>query len=186
MSDRTPTKTFGLKTPSDLHHKLVHDISRLRSATSSDDAKYAAFDCAVDAWHLTDWVLHAVSDTDHLRLSGRRRHSKDATFRFTAENSARLPALEFCRQIANSVKHVVVTRGDRMEGMSTGATVRFDPPFCPNEPETWKKVGIHILTYIEVDDQRYDVIELFEDMASQWYEFLVAEGLFVARYFGDE
>lgn len=186
MDERKPTKTFGLKTPSDLHYKLMHDIERLRAARSSDDARYAAFDCAVDAWHLTDWVLHDVDDDNHLRLSGHKRGAREAAYKFTVLNAERLPALEYCRQIANSVKHVVVTRGDKMENMSTGSSVRFDPPFRANDPETWPQTKAHVFTYIKVDGEKYDVIELFADMASQWLEFLKAEALFVPRYDGDE
>jgi hypothetical protein len=181
MADRSPTKTFGLRTPTDLYYKLVHDIGRLRSARASDDARYAAFDCAVDSWHLTEWVLHSVGDEDHRRLSKRRRQDRDAAYQFTVENAARLPALAFCRQIANSVKHVIVTRGDTMENVSTGSTVRFIPPLHLADTNDWSKSEAEPATYIKVDGQRYDVIELFEAMASQWRVFLTEEQLFTPR-----
>ena len=153
-----PTKTFGLNTPSELLYKLKNDVDRLRQARSSDAARYAAFDCAVTAWHLTDWVLHAIDDDAHLRLTGH------------------------CRQFANSVKHVVITRGKEMPNVSTGSTVKFDPPILINEPDTWPQTKAYAFTYIMVDGEMRPAIEFFENMSAQWCEFLAREGLLSPRH----
>lgn len=177
-----PTKTFGLNTPSELLYKLKNDVDRLRQARSSDAARYAAFDCAVTAWHLTDWVLHAIDDDAHLRLTGHKKDAKDGISGFMEKNAERLPCLTYCRQFANSVKHVVITRGKEMPNVSTGSTVKFDPPILINEPDTWPQTKAYAFTYIMVDGEMRPAIEFFENMSAQWCEFLAREGLLSPRH----
>lgn len=172
VTNREPkTKTFGLKTPYDLYKKLLFDIDRLRSSVASANVRYAAFDCAVTANHIVDWVLHFSDDASHFRLTGKNRLNakgkpeRDIIKGFGDTNEDRLPALEYCRQIANSVKHVEVTRGKPMPNMSTGATVRLKP-----------KVTAY--AYIIYNDVKSPVIEVFEEMAAQWKDFLIEEGFF--------
>ncbi|KAB1086175.1 hypothetical protein F4V91_06840 [Neorhizobium galegae] len=171
------TKTFGLRTPTDLYRKLVHDIERLDTAPYSAPLSYAAYDCAVTATHIADWVVHTVGSAQHLRLTGKTTGHNEAMKGFGQTNAKRLPALEFCRQIANAVKHVKVTRGPTMDNMTTGRSVRFDPPIDFTQPiPPDQKMLPH--AYITVDDKSYPVINLFRDMAVQWQQFLLEEGLF--------
>ncbi|NEJ88864.1 hypothetical protein GR223_23510 [Rhizobium leguminosarum] len=173
-----PTKTFGLDEPIDLYRKLLFDIERLRVGGSSRAVQFAAFDCAVDAFHLIDWVLHAVHDEAHLRLTGKGRGKHGVIPGFITTNAIRLPDLELCRQLANSVKHVVMTFGPRMDDMSTGSTVKFEPEFIADQPPP-PGFRMFAWAYIELHGTKYAVIELFEHMARQWEQFLRQEGLFV-------
>ncbi|KWV43859.1 hypothetical protein AS026_19515 [Rhizobium altiplani] len=165
------TKTFGLETPYDLYKKLLFDIERLQSSVASANVRYAAFDCAVTANHIVDWVLHFSNDAQHFRLTGKNRldakgePSKGILKGFGKINKDRLLALEFCRQIANSVKHVEVTRGPQMPNMVTGAGVRLKPEVAP-------------YAFIIYNDVKYPILEVFEAMASQWKRFLTEEGFF--------
>ncbi|CAN7261442.1 hypothetical protein LJR098_001091 [Rhizobium sp. LjRoot98] len=173
-----PTKTFGMDEPIHLYRKLLYDIERLRVEEASRAAQYAAFDCAVDAFHLIDWVLHAVDDEAHQRLTGKGRGKHGVIPGFITTNAIRLPDLELCRQIANSVKHVVMTFGPKMDNMSTGSTVRFEPPFVAYQPFP-PGFRMFAWAYIELDGTKYAVIELFERMVREWEVFLRQEGLFV-------
>jgi hypothetical protein len=169
-------KTFGLRTPRHLHDKLTYDIARLRSAQSSDDARYAAFDCAVDAWHLTDWVLQAVDEAAHMRLTGKPKGDFHAAKAFVEERDAELPALKYCRDLANGVKHFSLRATHSMQNVASGATVRFT--FASGAEEG----GVGVISagpiaYVVIDDENHNVIDLFEDMRSQWRQFLIAEGL---------
>ncbi|TVZ72821.1 hypothetical protein BCL32_1008 [Rhizobium mongolense USDA 1844] len=165
------TKTFGLKTPYDLYKKLLFDIERLRSSVASANVRYAAFDCAVTANHIVDWVLHFSDDARHFRLTGKNRLDAEGNPKkgimkgFGKKNKGRLPRLEFCRQIANSVKHVEVTHGPRMPNMVTGAGVRLKPE-------------VAAYAYIIHNDKKSPIIEVFEEMADQWKVFLIEEGFF--------
>lgn len=178
------TKTFGMRVPTDLYEKLLFDIERLRSARSSAESKYAAFDCAVNSWHLVDWTLHLADNAAYERLSGQKRGAKRG--KVTPEASFmdaqldRLPALEVCYTLANSVKHREM-RTDRMPTVSTGSTGLFSW----SEPATGTGrrsiTGITLLTYLEADGERHNAIDLFEAMAAQWRVFLIHEGLFEFR-----
>lgn len=186
MNKRLSTKTFDLRTPTDLYEKLLYDIERLRSARGTVESKYAAFDCAVDAWHLVDWTLHSLDEDRHEQLSGRNRPGPPKKSNLTAEASFaatqadRLPALKFCRMLANSAKHREV-RKDSLPNFRTGSTaiLRWSKP----KEETGERplTNISPLTYVEVDGERYKAVELFEDMADQWRTFLVEERLFEFR-----
>ncbi|MBO9170884.1 hypothetical protein [Rhizobium sp. L245/93] len=182
MSERVdesePTKTFGLTAPIDLYRKLLFDIERLKTSVSTRRVQYAAFDCAVDANHLVEWTLHAVDEQAHVRLTGVAKDGEGIIKGFGRMNRARLPTLEHCRQLANSVKHVVVTRGPLMEDMTTGATVKFEPSFKAGEmpPPGFRAFA---WLYIKQDEKKRSAIGLFEDMAAEWETFLRQEGLFI-------
>jgi hypothetical protein len=173
-----PTKTFGIAEPVDLYRKLLYDIERLQAATMTRDVQYAAFDCAVDANHLVDWVLHAVDDATHVRLTGKEKGKHGIIQGFGKINEVRLPDLEMCRQIANSVKHVVVTFGPPMDHVSTSTTVRFEPNILVGQPIP-KDLRIFAWAYVTVDGIKHSVIDLFTEMATQWERFLKDGGLFV-------
>lgn len=118
-----PTKTFGLRSPRDLHRKLRHDIERLRGATSSDGVRYAVFDCAVTALHLVDWVWCALDKDRRTRLTGTAA-GRDYARRFIDATTGRLPALEYCWQIATGMKHVRASKRDSAQ-MTTRTSLDF-------------------------------------------------------------
>lgn len=169
-------KTFGLRTPRHLHDKLTYDIARLRSAPSSDDAQYAAFDCAVDAWHLTDWVLQAVDEAAHMRLTGKPKGDFHAPKAFVEKQDAELPALKYCRDLANGVKHFSLRATHSMPNVASGSTIRL--AFARTADKGCDDVfSAGPIAYVLIDNEKHNVIDLFEDMCSQWREFMVAESL---------
>jgi hypothetical protein len=186
MDRRARTKTFGMKVPTDLYEKLLYDIERLRSARSSADSRYAAFDCAVDAWHLVDWTLHFADDATYERLSGFKRGGPSKKGKLTVEASFkdmqrdRLPALRLCHMIANSVKHREV-RNDLMPALWTGSTAILSWSEPHKETGERSMKGVSLLTYFEWEGMRHNAVELFEEMADQWRTFLVEEGIFEFR-----
>ncbi|MBY5684848.1 hypothetical protein HFO32_22250 [Rhizobium leguminosarum] len=175
---RYPDKTFGLRSSTDLYLKLLFDIERLREAKHTKAIQYAAFDCAVTASHILDWVLHELGDAGYLRLTGKARGEKGAVAGFIKRNGA-LGGLEYCRQIANSVKHVKITMGPVMENMTTGSSSKL-------EWQDNRIVNVTSYAYIKIDGQKYPVVDLFSDMADQWYLFLTTEGLWVEQPPGDD
>ncbi|AVA21309.1 hypothetical protein [Rhizobium sp. NXC24] len=162
----------------DLHKKLLFDIERLRSGGSSASVAYAAMDCAIDATHLADWVLRAVDNDHHIRLTG-KPISKDNDISLKGFDHVcgdRLRALAFCRDIANHSKHVVLTRRKPIDGIETGRSIRFNPSYNAVKGPT-KGQTVFAYAYIIVNEERFFVIELFQDMADQWKQFLADEGL---------
>jgi hypothetical protein len=65
-----PAQTFGFDNSVDLVWKLYWEITRLHEATPHDpiDMKCFAFNAAVTAWHLADWVF------EDMTLTQRGRH----------------------------------------------------------------------------------------------------------------
>ncbi|MEY9198431.1 hypothetical protein ABIA16_003547 [Sinorhizobium fredii] len=177
-----PDKTFGLRSSTDLYLKLLHDIERLRSGGGTKAVQYAAFDAAVTASHILDWVLHELDEASHLRLTGVEKGKKPKKGEigpiggFIERNGGMLGGLEFCRQIANSVKHVVITMGPVMKDMSTGSTVKL-------VRDGDRFTNAYALAYIRLkkDGEKIPVIELFQSMAEQWFLFLEIEGLWVEQ-----
>ncbi|MEZ2406942.1 hypothetical protein AB6806_09005 [Bosea sp. RCC_152_1] len=172
MSESVTHKTFGLKTPRDLHNKLRYDIGRLRVATASDDVKYAAFDCAIDAAHMVDWVLAAVNDERHLILSGEKRLSLQAPSGFADRQADKLPALKFCREIANGAKHFTLKPRKKPINVTTSSTVSIRMTI-----DKGTVVDARPYAYVVIDGVKYNVLEMFEDMYEQWLDFLKAENL---------
>lgn len=59
MSDK-PQKAFGLHDSRDILKKLTWEMNNMCECARHDieSRQYHAFNCAVTAWHLTDWLWH--------------------------------------------------------------------------------------------------------------------------------
>ncbi|KQQ61137.1 hypothetical protein ASF69_01560 [Rhizobium sp. Leaf311] len=184
---RPPPKYFGLSSSTDLYLKLLYDIERLRSAVSIKAVQYAAFDAAVTASHILDWVLAELKPEAHLRLTGLRKKQKvkceegdqrkeNPITNFIERNRDQLPDIDYCRQISNAVKHMKMSLGTPMKGMGIGSTAKFK--------YTGKEMtGVHIIAYIQIKPgaEKRDAVGLFEASAEQWRQFLVRERLWVEQ-----
>jgi len=125
VSPYTNSQRFGLDGPRDLLDKLWYDIGRLRAAESAsrDNLAYVAFDCAVTAWSMVDWIAHAMDAETALRLelSMEHRSRKDGIRKLLEE---RIPNYDLCYQLATRAKHFVVTHRARPEVETANITVR--------------------------------------------------------------
>ncbi|UFW65808.1 hypothetical protein RlegWSM1455_07235 [Rhizobium laguerreae] len=179
---RPPSKYFGLRSSTDLYLKLLHDIERLRSGGGTKAVQYAAFDAAVTGSHILDWVLNELTPDAYLRLTGLRKGKKPPKddpgpiIRFIERNGDELRGINFCRQIANTVKHMKISLGKPMKDMAIGSTVKFEM--------TDKQItNARAIAYIQIEPEgeKINIVELFETTAEQWFEFLVEEGLWVEQ-----
>lgn len=179
---KEPSKYFGLRSSTDLYLKLLYDIERLKTAVSSKAVQYAAFDAAVTGSHILDWVLVELNPDAHLRLTGLQKgkavaKGEDGPIKcFIERNRDQLGGIDYCRQIANSVKHMKLSLGGPMKGMGVGSTVKLE----------WTGdlvTSAWPIAYIQVepDGTKINAVELFEDTAAQWREFLFREGLWVEQ-----
>lgn len=177
-----PQKYFGLRSSTDLYLKLLHDIKRLRQNRSSADIQYAAIDAAVTASHILDWVLVELEPAAYLRLTGlkkgkRLKKGDDGPIQtFIKLNGKEMPAIDYCRRIANNVKHRTSELGGPMKDMAIGHTVKL----------IWKEKKLtdtYPFAYIQKEPggQKINVLDLFDSMAEQWHDFLVSEGLWVEQ-----
>ena len=89
--------TFALETCRDVLGKLEWEIDGLEQEQDMPALAFRAFNCAVTAWHLSDWVWKA--------LGGRRRAWGDDEENFKRDCRDKCPALAHCWLIANASKH---------------------------------------------------------------------------------
>lgn len=101
-------KTFAFESSRDLIEKLRWEIFEFRSTDHIENKKYHAWNGAVTAWSIADWVW--------VDLSEEQRHG------FSAELSVKCLAdfqrwliqkhrpLKLCRLVATASKHAIVTK----------------------------------------------------------------------------
>ena len=118
-----PDQVFMLATPAHMLNKLHWEIYSLRKALSEEPEhlghthapSYCAFNCAVTAWHLADWVWKASSPEQRadilacfgIESSGEDQKGNFGKFQTALRNTSR--ALHICRQVATGSKHMTVT-----------------------------------------------------------------------------
>jgi hypothetical protein len=116
-----PDQVFMLVTPAHMLTKLHWEIYSLRKALSEKPEHighthapaYCAFNCAVTAWHLADWVWKGSSEdrrANILALLGTTAGNDRRDFgKFQTAIRSRSRALHVCRQLATGSKHMTVT-----------------------------------------------------------------------------
>lgn len=171
-----------MRSSTDLYLKLVYDIERLRKANSSAAIQYAAIDAAVTGSHILDWVLVELEPAAYLRITGLRKGEKikrgevGAIQTFIQRNQKEMPAIDYCRRIANNMKHRTSELGGPMKGMAVGHTVKLiwkDKKLTDTYPIAYSQK--------EPGGEKINVLDLFDSMAEQWHDFLVGEGLWVEQ-----
>jgi hypothetical protein len=171
-----PSKTFDISSPSGLLLKLRYDIARLKKSRWTLDIRYAAFDCAVAAWHLCDWLLASVNDNRYAELCGQQRgERRSPAIGFIDRNSHRLPGIRECQLIANTGKHLILTMPDD-PSVSARTTVQFDPPFDSTDPASWSAIKITSVAYIQSGAARLDAVQFFSTLERAWRRVLADEG----------
>lgn len=162
-NERTPPppQTFGFESCVDLVWKLYWEIERLHHATPHNviDMKCFAFNAAVTAWALTDWVFLEMTPAQ------RDRHGAGSLSEFQKLARKQCRALHFCRQIATASKHrTVILHADR--GVSTDISVT---P-VPGEFGTWEIV-------IRDGAATHLAVDVLEQARLYWYRFISELGL---------
>jgi hypothetical protein len=162
LNDRlwTATGSFGLESGCDMVKKAWREHQRCLHADTSDDRRDAAINCAITAWHLTDWIWTGMARTCASRpevatllgVSGRLPTKVD----FIKWAVRKCPELEICQSICNGSKHVACVDLD---------DTRMAAP-DPNE----RRPGRQLVARIEiVDDGRTrDAIEVLGRVIDFW------------------
>lgn len=137
---------FALRGCRDLLEKLRYETGSLNTTERFDvtGRAYIAFNCALTAWHMTDWVW-AELDQDQ-----RERIQKCAGTNFKLVETCakplqefarcRSPALKLCELIANGSKHRVLRNPDPRVStkMTDGEGADYgNPVVIEDGKETW-------------------------------------------------
>jgi len=108
-----PRRVFGLATPRHMLQKLYWEIhslernieSQVTETHSQLDAAYFAFNAAVTAWHLSDWVWESASVELKAEIANELKLKASTVDEFQRSLSQNYEAIENCRNIANGSKH---------------------------------------------------------------------------------
>jgi hypothetical protein len=115
LIDEPGDKRLGLKQPRDLLLKLDWEIARLSKMlpqTALEDS-YLVFNCAVTAWHISDWAWEALNEPvrDAIRRQSPKPDGRNATpLQTLVMHECR--ELAICRLLATGAKHFTVTQHD--------------------------------------------------------------------------
>src|SRR5258707_12318774 len=103
-------KRFGLNSPRELLAKLDWEMEQYNQSPAQQEeiASYRAFNCAVTAWSLCDWVWNAASDDLKARFRAASPSSKtDSPEILAALLRAESRELAICHRLANGAKNFV-------------------------------------------------------------------------------
>src|ERR1700730_9142097 len=78
QSEQKTQKAFELRNARDMLEKLRWELNNLFFRHRNDIAacQYHSFNCAVTAWHLTDWLWQDISPSPELRARVREKSGK--------------------------------------------------------------------------------------------------------------
>ena len=161
-------QTFGLENAWDLYAKLEWEIEKLKAAPvdrDPQDLAYGAFNAAVTAWQLMDWVWKEIDLSKKKRLSLNNLGDLQRLCR----NQCR--ALYLCRQIATASKHWEVRDyADPSVQAKMDADVRRfsagDPVGTPLSTWRWNLI-------IHDGAQTFNAIQVFDDAQYFWGQFMM-------------
>ena len=176
MSLPARKQTFAMENCRDVHRKLEWEIGALKACPGNGDLDpilYHAFNCAVTAWTLTDWVWSDMTLDQRKKRSGGLVGK--ASFRaFQSECRTQCRALHLCRQIATASKHGEVTAyPDPMVKVDVSAVPIFrnDAARMHMVPDTW-----HWTLTVHDGAVDVDALKMFEDALHFW-DFIYREGI---------
>lgn len=114
-SPKPPNRVFALATPRHMYMKLYWELKEFEDHLDSQEgvdiqghliAAYKAFNTAVTAWHLVDWVWGSVPKESRseafrtLQIDGKNQED------FNNGLIAKSKCLKICKEVANGSKHM--------------------------------------------------------------------------------
>jgi hypothetical protein len=184
------TNVFGLSEPQHMLSKLYFEIMKLLDSMSVwterrefPEPLFIAFNTAVTAWHIADWLWESRESTralmkkkfkfDYNEWSLRGRNRGFDRFQKAVVKDCR--PLYVCREIANASKHMRRRRSDP----KIRALAQWHPA---REAAGHVNVGDLVMSLIIFDGDMQHVAEkLFIDAAGYWENLLRAENLITAE-----
>jgi len=114
LPEQKGQKSFGLHDSRDMLEKLQWELNNLfcRQRHNISVCQYHAFNCAVTAWHVTDWLWQDISSSLELKTKLQEKIQNPLKKCKDFQRYVRVDcnALRLCHQIANGSKHFLVER----------------------------------------------------------------------------
>jgi hypothetical protein len=182
-----PTNVFLLATPHHMLVKLAWEIREFVNTIKTGETNplnhaiaYRGFNCAVTAWHLTDWTWRYADGPlkqSLARASGFEQSVDASTEKgdfvdfnaFASAISRRCRPLHICRQIANGSKH--------MKLRSPDPNIRTEAQWVP---------GAMYRLFIADGDERRPAEDVFKGAFYYWENLLSEVGLIEAKFISSE
>ncbi len=144
--------SFDIKTPYDFFEKLKEEFSDLEQNPLS--SRYA-INCAMNAWHLVDWVYWNYFKLEYPRVGVFRDNVRSQCF-----------SLEIMQDVSNGSKHYEITMYEpptKNAVIDLGSNIPFDMN---------QNLGDAYLKVVSKDGKEYDFIEEVKKCIDFWEEFL--------------
>ena len=168
------TKRLGLDSPTDLLAKLRWEIVQLDLPVDQEAvASYRAFNCAVTAWSIKDWVWKAVPADlrERLRAESPNPKAKECFASLLRERSRELA---ICQQLANGSKHFILDDKYNDKTISSYRTASMSFYLSDNgEGHTEPSHGVFIEDGVHI----YSDLGLFTRAHDYWREFFKHYGV---------
>lgn len=142
--------SFEIKNSEDFYNKLREDVSEFMKDTLSSRI---AINCAMTAWHLTEWVYH-----EYYPLNYKNEQE------FQSSIKSICPALQTMKDVANGTKHSVLKYKPEVEktGIHNGD---FDPADFSDD------FDVSRLIIIKRDGTVLDFIDELSTVLQYWETF---------------
>lgn len=144
--------SFNIKKPIDFLNKLREDYGEF---CNDDTSSRIALNCAMTAWHLTDWVFNEYNSTISINFPTLASYQEDM--------KVRCPSLQIMHDVTNGTKHYELKRHIpevKETKLHQGAFDKsFDRSFDTSSLDVEMKDGRKI--YFE--DEIGNVVEFWED-----------------------
>jgi hypothetical protein len=191
-----PPTVFSLATPLHMLMKLSWEISQFKKSLlpvevppilESVIPAYHAYNCAVTAWHCTDWAWSFGDDYVHRALAGLLgfplgRNNRINLKEFGKAVSRKSRDVYICRLVANGSKHMKLDRVD--------SSVRAMSVWAPRDNPSNEDIalGREYVTrlYIVDGEERLLPEEIFEHAFRYWHRLFQQVGYAEPTYIGED
>ncbi|EIK67186.1 hypothetical protein PseBG33_2645 [Pseudomonas synxantha BG33R] len=160
---------FGARCLDDMVWKLAWEIRNLEREENSTtgpyqnekEAEFAAFNCAISAWHILDWVWRTCNQEQKAKIS------PDGTFKsFKTAMAAECRSLLICQTLCNSTKHASPGRDLRLRCLCRFVLV---------DPDS-NKMKFNLI--VEAGGEEHLALDVFKQAGRFLFEKLIAWNLF--------
>jgi hypothetical protein len=168
-------KVFALSTPADLLKKLRWEILNFQRPTRSEDRRlkpasaYHAFNCAVTAWQMTDWVWEYMGPPGQAHLAANFPLAQAHLHSFQDAVALASRSLNSCREIANRSKHRVVKR-KRADPHVVAGLLWHEVQLRSGDPIGMARYRLSWAICDQVGNR--PAVEVFKETAEYWQDFL--------------
>jgi hypothetical protein len=164
-------KRLGLEHPRDLLAKLDWELDQFNNLAHQDDnlSSYRAFNCAVTAWSICDWVWNAESEEVRaaLRAASPTPDAKGSEV-LAALLRSECRELAICQQLANGAKHF---RRDRHNDPTVASQRLPGVSLYISRDGSDSRIVSNVGVFIQDRSITYSDIGLFSRARDYWQEF---------------